>query len=114
MPMPCKGVTVSKQRANFIRDCLLNCYSITELCERCSISRKTGYKWIDRYHQRGKQGYDELPPLPHRSPHRTEQHLRDAIVKLRTTHPHRGPRKLLDLLQRRHRDGDLPAISTAA
>ncbi|MBK7600231.1 MAG: helix-turn-helix domain-containing protein [Acidobacteria bacterium] len=29
---------------------------ITELCDRYSISRKTGYKWIDRYLTDGPAG----------------------------------------------------------
>ena len=28
-------------------------FSMTELCERFGISRKTGYKWLDRYREEG-------------------------------------------------------------
>ena len=46
--MPWKGVTVSEQKQRFIEDFLLNYYSITDLAQRFSISRKTAYKWIKR------------------------------------------------------------------
>jgi len=47
--MPWRGVTVSEQRQRFLEDYKLNYYSVTELAERFSISRKTAHKWINRY-----------------------------------------------------------------
>jgi predicted DNA-binding protein YlxM (UPF0122 family) len=52
--MPWKGVNVTEQRENFLRDYRLNYYSVSELDEQFSISRKTAYKWINRYQQYGK------------------------------------------------------------
>ena len=43
VPMPWRGVTVSEQRQRFFEDYQLNYYSITELAERFSISRKTAH-----------------------------------------------------------------------
>jgi transposase len=57
--MPWKGVTVKEQRENFIRDFRLNYYSVTELAERFSVSRKTAYKWIKRWEENGKAGLEE-------------------------------------------------------
>ncbi len=51
--MPWEGVTVSEQRQNFIRDYRLNGYSVSELSERFSISRKTAHKWINRCEEFG-------------------------------------------------------------
>lgn len=42
--MPWKGVTVSEQRENFLRDHQLNYYAVTDLAEQYCISRKTAYK----------------------------------------------------------------------
>ena len=52
--MPWRGVTVSEQRERFLEDYQLNYYSLSELAERFNISRKTAYKWIDRFNQNGK------------------------------------------------------------
>jgi len=38
--MPWKGVTVSEQRERFLEDYRLNYYSVGELAERFTISRK--------------------------------------------------------------------------
>ena len=37
------------QKTQFIADYLKRRFSISELCTNYGISRKTGYKWIDRY-----------------------------------------------------------------
>ena len=44
--MPWSEVTVKEQRENFIRDHRLNYYSVTELAERFSVSRKTTCKCL--------------------------------------------------------------------
>ncbi len=55
--MPWKGVTVSEQRQRLLDNYQLNYYSITELAERFSISRKTAHKWIDRFKPHGQAGF---------------------------------------------------------
>jgi len=113
--MPWKGVvTVSEQRENFIRDYYLRYYSLWDLAERYSVSRKTAYKWIDRYEGQGREGLQDLSRRPHSCPWQTERHIAEALVQLRLAHPSWGPRKLLDILQRRHPQWDLPVVSTAA
>jgi predicted DNA-binding protein YlxM (UPF0122 family) len=42
--MPWEGVTMKEQRHNLIRDYRLNYYSVAELGERFSVSRKTAHK----------------------------------------------------------------------
>jgi transposase len=66
--MPWKGVTVSEQRENFLRDHQLNYYAVTDLAERYSISRKTAYKWIERYHEKGIEGLADQSRRPHACP----------------------------------------------
>jgi len=112
--MPWKGVTVSEQRQRFIEDYLLNFYSISELAERFSISRRTAHKWINRYQQHGQEGYQELSRRPHSCPWQTDKAIAVELVKLRKTHPRWGPRKLLNLMKRRDPKRMLPSVSTAA
>ena len=54
--MPWEGVTVSEQRERFLRDYHLSYYSLSELAGLYSVSRKTAYKWIERYEQHGEEG----------------------------------------------------------
>jgi len=112
--MPWKGVTVSEQRERFLEDYLLNYYSVSELAERFTISRKTAHKWIDRFQEHGHDGYHEGSRRPHSCPFQTEPAVVEELVSLRKAHPHWGPRKLLDLMHQRQPRRDLPAVSTAA
>ena len=112
--MAWKGVTVSEQRANFLRDYGLKYFSVTELAESYSISRKTAYKWIDRYEELGRQGLEDQSRRPHSYPWQTPEVISEELVALRGKHPNWGPKKLLDLMERRHRHRDLPSVTTAA
>jgi len=112
--MPWKGVTVSEQRQRFLEDYQLNYYSVSELAERFSISRKTAHKWIARFEEEGSDGYHEQSRRPHTCPWQTDTAVVEELVGVRKAHPHWGPRKLLDLMHRRHRQWELPAVSTAA
>jgi putative transposase len=105
---------VTEQRQSFLEDYQLNYYSITELAKRYCISRKTAYKWINRFKQNGHGGFQELSRRPHSCPWQTDVAIVEELVDLRKAHPKWGPRKLLDIMQLRDPERQLPAISTAA
>lgn len=48
-----EGVTIMDQRVRFIAEHLRGYFPFKELCLQFGISRKTGYKWVDRYEQEG-------------------------------------------------------------
>jgi len=112
--MPWKGVTVSEERQRFLQDYRLKNYSVSDLAERFSISRRTAHKWIDRFERTGESGFLELSRRPHHSPGQTEAAIVQQLVELRKAHPRWGPGKLLDLMGRRHPRTPLPSVSTAA
>ena len=112
--MPWKGVTVSEQRQRFLEDYRLSYYSITELAERFSVSRKTVHKWINRYKEHGQRGFHERSRRPHVCPRQTDAATVKELVALRKQHPRWGARKLLNLMQRRDPKRELPAVSTGA
>ncbi len=110
--MPWKGVTVREQRDNFVRDYQLGYYSVTDLAERYSISRKTAYKWLERFEEHGQAGLEDQSRRPHSCPWQTEARIAEALVQLREAHTGWGPGRLMDTLQRRHPRWELPAAST--
>lgn len=107
-----KGVTVMDQRVRFIAEYLKEYFPFNELCLQFSISRKTGYKWVERYEEGGSCALADQSRRPHTCPHLTDHAIIEALVKERGKHPTWGPKKLLAILERRY--PDLPAISTAA
>ncbi len=112
--MPMKGVTVSEQRDRSLDDYLLNCYTVTDLADRFGNSRNTACKWIGRFQEDGRAGYHELSRWPHSCPWHTDPHLADLLLEIRRKHPSWGPRKLLDIPQRRYPKCDWTAPSTVA
>ena len=111
--MPWLETAPMEQRERFIRDERLALYAMTELCERYGISRKTGYKWLDRFDAGGRAGLSDRSRAPHRCPHRITDHVAQLICLARRQHPSWGPEKLLQWLGPRHPDIELPAVSTA-
>jgi transposase len=53
-----------QERVRFIRDHRSGLYEMTELCERYGISRKTGYKWIERFENAGTAGLEDQSRAP--------------------------------------------------
>ncbi len=101
------------QRHEFIAAMLRGDESMAELCERFGISRKTGYKWKERFELLGPVGLDDLPRVAKTFPHRTAAEVERRLVELKRQHPRWGPKKLVCLLTRRHPHLGAPAASTA-
>ena len=74
--MPWLETAPMEQRERFIRDHRLALYTMTELSARYGISRKTGYKWLDRFDQGGRKGLGDRSRAPLRCPHR----ISDAVA----------------------------------
>ena len=110
--MPWDQTSTMDQKRLFIADYLTRSFTIVELCERYGVSRPTGYKWIDRFLNRGYSGLDELPRRPSRCPHRTPDDLVEIILRLRRKHPSWGAKKLLKILSKRHPNTEWPARTT--
>jgi transposase InsO family protein len=87
-------------------------FSMTELCERFGISRKTGYKWLSRYREEGVEGLQDRSRVPKHCPHKTPEAVQELVIEARQAHPRWGPRKLLDYLGPRHPEVTFPAPST--
>ena len=112
--MPWKETCCVKERLRFVVAHESDLYSMMELCERCGISRKTGYKWLERFEAEGPGGLENRSRKPHRSPNRIAENIRSLLIEERLKHPKWGPEKLLDVVGRRHSEIEMPARSTVA
>lgn len=81
--MPWKEVSLMSQRKEFVM--LFNQPGINKsaLCNRFSISRKTGQKWVQRYAAQGDAGLIDHSRKPHRSPGKTDHTMEQHILALR-------------------------------
>jgi transposase len=86
-PVPWKVICPVEERMRFITSVNDTEETFTELCARFGISRKTGYKWVERYEVQGAAGLDEGRPVARSCPHRTPGELLDRVLELRKEHP---------------------------
>ena len=100
------------QRIALLADWLRKEWTITELAARYGLSRKTVYKWVDRYDAEGAPGLVERSRAPVRSGQAMEAEVRAAIVAVRRAYPYWGPRKLAAILRERAPQTRWPAPST--
>ena len=100
------------QRVAFIADLLRDEWTMTELAARYGISRKTAYKWADRYAADPEHGLAERSRAPHAHGRAMPAEIRQAVLALRRAHPRWGPKKLRAILQDRAPRTAWPAVST--
>src|SRR5215510_5825029 len=110
--MPWRTTCPMDERVQFIQEWQSHEASMTVLCRRYGISRKTGYKLLARYEAEGRRGLEERSRAPHHHPLAVGPERTGAILALRAAHPWWGPRKLRAWLQRHEPAARWPAAST--
>jgi putative transposase len=110
--MPWQELSPVNLRMHFVTDWQRGCWSMTELCADYQISRKTGYKWIDRFEASGPAGLHDQSRRPHHNPQATDPAVIDALVALRVRHPRWGAPKLLTVAARQDGQAAWPSRST--
>jgi transposase InsO family protein len=110
--MPWKESSVMDERMRFVIR-LKDGESMASLCREFGISRKTGYKIVDRYEQCGVEGLSDRARRPHRYANQLPAPVEAAIVAAKREKPHWGARKLRErLLRRLPSEVKVPACST--
>jgi transposase InsO family protein len=92
--MPFIEQSIMSQRIEF---CILASKSnsnMSDLCMRFNITRRTGYKWLARYLEKGLTGLGEKSRRPHNFPNQTPPPIDQYVVELRENDPEWGAKKL--------------------
>lgn len=110
--MPWKETCAMDQRIAFVSAAMRDEAPFKELCAAFGISRKTGYKWLERYRNEGPPGLVERSRAPRLHGRRMAPEVAEAILALRRDRPHWGPRKLRAVLAARSPEVAWPAPST--
>jgi len=66
----------------------LSAPNFRELCREYGISAKTGYKWRERFVERGLAGMAEESRRPHGHAEALDEAVVCEIVRLKQVHPH--------------------------
>lgn len=96
--MTWKEATLMSTRLEFILLAQQPGTNIAALCRNFGISRKTAYKWLERYREQGNSGLQDQSRRPRASPASTHATLEAAILVLNAEYPYWGARKLRALL----------------
>ena len=110
--MAWKEAKVEEQRIRFIEEVEKGHHCIAELCRNYEISRKTAYKWLRRYEEKGIEGLKNQSKAPLSYPKQLDFSLIDTIVAVRCRFPTWGPRKIKAWLERYASQLNWPAAST--
>jgi putative transposase len=110
--MPWRETSPMEQRLEFVHEYATDLFTMTELAAQYGISRKTGYKWVERYETDGADGLRDRSRRPHASPQATDAELIEALLMQRRRHPRWGAKKLLAIATRREPEAPWPSRST--
>jgi len=111
MAMPWKATCPVDQRVEFVATARGGHLAMAEACRRFGVSRKTGYKWLDRFEEQGHEGLKDASRAPLSHPHAVVPDVVAQLLEARRAHPRWGARTILHWLARRD-DGPWPAAST--
>lgn len=111
--MPWREVCPMEERAQFIIECVRGDVSVTALCRKYGISRKTAYTWWARFEAEGSVRLADRSRARHSHPNATPPEVVTLLLATRKQHPSWGARKLIAWLATRYPGLHLPASSTA-
>jgi transposase InsO family protein len=98
-----------EQREAFVREVKAAQETMSAVCRKYGISRKTGYKWL----RKAEQGLPlcDASRAPHRKPSKTPEAIEQAIVAARNANPAWGGKKIRAMLENSGYEG-LPSVKT--
>jgi putative transposase len=112
--MPWKETTPVAERMQCLVDWRSGLFTVSFLAERHGVSRKTLYKWIERFETDGVAGLEDQARRPFCHPNQTPEEVEAAITAFRRKHPDWGPKKIVHVLSERDEGTRWPVRSTVA
>ncbi len=109
--MPWKVSHTVNERMQFVTR-LQSGEKMTELCREFGISRKTGYKFRDRFVKHGPTGLLDESRKPITSPNQTTPQIRELLISAKKEKPLWGPSKIRGFLLIKNPSLELPSRFT--
>lgn len=109
--MPWKTRTYLDERVHFISRAQSG-EKVTDLCKEFGISRKTAYKFMNRYATHGPSGLHDVSKRPHHCPNETPEEIKSLIRDTKLDKPTWGAGKIREWLLRKNPDLKIPSRFT--
>ena len=106
--MPWESKTVEEKRIAFIT-ALKRSSNMSAVCREFGITRRTGYKWLERY-EAGEDMSDKSR-APHSNSRKTPNNVEEKILALRAENPGWGAKTLKKVLENQG-NSDIPCAKT--
>src|SRR5579871_2292209 len=94
-----------EERMRFVDTVVENLEPFAAVCRRFGVSRKTGYKWLARYHTEGAEGLKDRSRAPLHHAQAMTARIADLCLTVRRAHPTWGPVKVKAWLEARSKSG---------
>lgn len=109
--MPWKESVIMDEKMKFVGR-LLQGDKMAELCREFDISRKTGYKFWNRYKDIGLHGLTDRARRPIRYANQLPTQIQNEILRIKQDKPSWGAPKIQERLRRKYPEVKTPAKST--
>jgi putative transposase len=107
--MPWENIKVENLRLKLVQAFLKKEATMTYLCLEQGISRKTGYKWVERYLDFGEQGLIDLSKAPNNPHINYSKDQIDRAIDLKQKKIRWGPKKILIKLEDLYPEEEWPS-----
>lgn len=107
--MPWENFKVENLRLKLVQSFIQKEASMTYLCKEHGISRKTGYKWVERYLEQGEEGLIDLSKAPHNPHHCYSEDQINRALDFKQKKLTWGPKKILAKLEELYPDEEWPS-----
>lgn len=110
--MPWEEVKVVDKRQEFIEFFLKKEHSFSHLCRQFGISRKSGYKWVERYENEGIEGLIDRSTAPYNQYNITSEEVIELIISIKSKFATWGPKKIHAYLLNHYQLKEYPCKTT--
>lgn len=110
--MSWKEINVMDQRIEFVNRSMTDRTPFSELCKEYGISRKTGYKWVQRFKDGGYPNLGDESRKPNNHADALSEDEIIHIIELKAIHPNWGARKIQELMKRSKKTARIPSESS--
>jgi transposase InsO family protein len=101
-----------QERMRFVDAVVNNEECFAAICRRFGVSRKTGYKWLERYEEEGIEGLKDRSRAPLHRRQAISAPIAEQCLAVRRTHRSWGPVKVKAWLEEHRPRLEWPAAST--